>query len=122
MAEPTTVPVVTQTKEPAGDITLPAGTFDGPVRKHLLYEVVNMQRANKRAGTHSTKTRGEVSGRRQEAVAAEGHRPRPRRQLALADLDRRRHHLRPEAARLLVPLAVQCAPQRAALGAGDAPA
>jgi large subunit ribosomal protein L4 len=62
MAEPTTVPVVTQTKEPAGDITLPAGTFDGPVRKHLLYEVVNMQRANKRAGTHSTKTRGEVSG------------------------------------------------------------
>jgi large subunit ribosomal protein L4 len=62
MAEPTTLPVVTQTKEPAGDITLPAGTFDGPVRKHLLYEVVNMQRANKRAGTHSTKTRGEVSG------------------------------------------------------------
>ena len=62
MAEPTTVPVVTQTKEPAGDITLPAGTFDGPVRKHLLYEVVNMQRANKRAGTHSTKTRGEVRG------------------------------------------------------------
>jgi large subunit ribosomal protein L4 len=62
MAEPTTVPVITQTKEPAGDITLPAGTFDGPVRKHLLYEVVNMQRANKRAGTHSTKTRGEVRG------------------------------------------------------------
>ena len=62
MAELTTVPVVTQSKEPAGDLTLPAGTFDGPVRKHLLYEVVNMQRANKRAGTHATKTRGEVSG------------------------------------------------------------
>ncbi|HSP99093.1 MAG TPA: 50S ribosomal protein L4 [Candidatus Dormibacteraeota bacterium] len=62
MAEPTTLPVVTQTKEPAGDITLPAGTFDGPVRKHLLYEVVNMQRANRRAGTHATKTRGEVRG------------------------------------------------------------
>lgn len=62
MAELTTVPVVTQTKEPAGDITLPAGTFDGPIRKHLLYEVVNMQRANRRAGTHATKTRGEVSG------------------------------------------------------------
>lgn len=62
MAELTTVPVVTQTKQPAGDITLPAGTFDGPVRKHLLYEVVNMQRANRRAGTHATKTRGEVSG------------------------------------------------------------
>ena len=62
MAEPTTVPVVTQTKEPAGEVTLPAGAFDGPVRRHLLYEVVNMQRANRRAGTHATKTRGEVSG------------------------------------------------------------
>ena len=62
MAEPTTVPVVTQTKEPAGELTLPTGAFDGPVRRHLLYEVVNMQRANRRAGTHATKTRGEVSG------------------------------------------------------------
>ncbi len=62
MAEPTTVPVVTQTKEPAGELTLPAGAFDGPVRKHLLYEIVTMQRANRRAGTHATKTRGEVRG------------------------------------------------------------
>jgi large subunit ribosomal protein L4 len=62
MAEPTTVPVVTQTKQPAGELTLPVGAFDGPVRKHLLYEVVNMQRANRRAGTHATKTRGEVRG------------------------------------------------------------
>jgi large subunit ribosomal protein L4 len=62
MAEPTTIPVVTQTKAPAGEVTLPEGTFDGPVRRHLLYEVVNMQRANRRAGTHATKTRGEVSG------------------------------------------------------------
>jgi large subunit ribosomal protein L4 len=62
MAEPTTIPVVNQAKEPAGEITLPAGVFDGPVRRHLLYEVVNMQRANRRAGTASTKTRGEVRG------------------------------------------------------------
>src|SRR5215813_11576207 len=62
MAEPTTLPVVNQSKEPAGEITLPAGAFDGPVRRHLLYEVVNMQRANRRAGTASTKTRGEVRG------------------------------------------------------------
>jgi len=62
MAEPTTVQVVTQTKQPAGELTLPVGAFDGPVRKHLLYEVVNMQRANRRAGTHATKTRGMVSG------------------------------------------------------------
>jgi large subunit ribosomal protein L4 len=62
MAEPTTLPVVNQAKEPAGEITLPAGAFDGPVRRHLLYEVVNMQRANRRAGTAATKTRGAVSG------------------------------------------------------------
>jgi large subunit ribosomal protein L4 len=62
MSEPTTIPVVTQAKEPAGEITLPAGTFDGPVRRHLLYEVVNMQRANRRAGTAASKTRGEVRG------------------------------------------------------------
>jgi large subunit ribosomal protein L4 len=62
MAEPTTIPVVNQSKQPAGEITLPAGVFDGPVRRHLLYEVVNMQRANRRAGTASTKTRAAVSG------------------------------------------------------------
>jgi large subunit ribosomal protein L4 len=62
MAEPTTFPVVNQSKEPAGEITLPAGVFDGPVRKHLLYEIVNMQRANRRAGTASTKTRADVRG------------------------------------------------------------
>jgi large subunit ribosomal protein L4 len=62
MAEPITIPVVNQSKDPAGEITLPAGVFDGPVRRHLLYEVVNMQRANRRAGTASTKTRAFVRG------------------------------------------------------------
>ena len=57
-----TVPVVNQAKEPAGEITLPTGVFDGPVRRHLLYETVNMQRANRRAGTSSTKTRAFVRG------------------------------------------------------------
>ncbi len=40
----------------AGDI------LDAPVRRHLLYEVVKMQLANRRRGTASTKTRGEVRG------------------------------------------------------------
>jgi large subunit ribosomal protein L4 len=62
MTEPTTLPVVNQAKEPAGEITLPPGVFDGPVRRHLLYEVVNMQRASRRAGTASTKTRAAVRG------------------------------------------------------------
>jgi large subunit ribosomal protein L4 len=62
MSDPITLPVVTQTKEPAGEITLPAGMFDGPIRRHLLYETVKMQRANRRSGTAATKTRGSVSG------------------------------------------------------------
>ncbi len=62
MAEPTTVAVVTQTRETVGEITLPAGVFDGPVRHHLLYETVKMQRANCRAGTAATKTRSSARG------------------------------------------------------------
>ena len=62
MADPITVPVLTQGREAAGDFTLPSGVFDGPVRRHLLHEMVKMQRANRRAGTASTKTSGFVSG------------------------------------------------------------
>lgn len=44
-----------------GDITLP-GLFGEKPRDHLVYEVVHMQQATRRAGTHSTKTRAFVSG------------------------------------------------------------
>lgn len=56
------VPVLTHANESNGEFELPAGVFDGPVRRHLLYEVVKMQTANRRAGTASVKTRGMVSG------------------------------------------------------------
>jgi len=36
--------------------------FGGEVNADLLYRAVRMQLANRRQGTHSTKTRGEVSG------------------------------------------------------------
>ena len=36
--------------------------FDANVNEDLLYRVVRMQLGNRRQGTHSTKTRGEVSG------------------------------------------------------------
>ncbi len=55
--------------------------------------------------------------RRRQAVAPEGHRPRPRRLDALADLDRRRHRLRPAAAPLHRQGQPQGAPRRAALRA-----
>ncbi|MDP2938806.1 MAG: 50S ribosomal protein L4 [Candidatus Omnitrophota bacterium] len=43
-------------------LELPAAIFDGEVNKKLLHQAVIMYQANLRAGTASTKTRGEVSG------------------------------------------------------------
>jgi len=45
----------------SGTLALPA-VFDTKVKKSLLHEVVVGLQANKRAGTASTKSRGEVSG------------------------------------------------------------
>ncbi len=42
--------------------TLDERLFGASVNEDLLYRAVRMQRANRRQGTHSTKTRGEVSG------------------------------------------------------------
>ena len=58
----TRFPVVSQLKAQVGDVDLPADIFDQPLRSHLLYEAVKMQRANRRRGTHSTKTRAFVRG------------------------------------------------------------
>ncbi|NPB05482.1 MAG: 50S ribosomal protein L4 [Aquificae bacterium] len=48
------------------DVQLREDIFNVPVKKHVLWEVVKWQLAKRRAGTHSTKTRGEVaySGRK----------------------------------------------------------
>jgi len=54
--------MVSQRNEAVGEVTLPPTLFGGPVKRHLLYETVKMQLANRRAGTHATKTRGFVSG------------------------------------------------------------
>lgn len=62
MSEALTVPVLSQRNESVGEVLLPAEVFGGPVRRHLLYEVVKMQRANRRAGTSATKTRAFVRG------------------------------------------------------------
>jgi large subunit ribosomal protein L4 len=45
-----------------GSIELPAELFDAPANIALMHQVVIAQRAAARQGTHSTKTRGEVSG------------------------------------------------------------
>lgn len=45
-----------------GSIELPAELFDAPANVALMHQVVTAQRAAARQGTHSSKTRGEVSG------------------------------------------------------------
>lgn len=45
-----------------GSVELSPEIFEAPVKKHLLHAVVNWQLAGRRAGTASTKTRGEVRG------------------------------------------------------------
>jgi large subunit ribosomal protein L4 len=62
VSEPVTVAVVSQRNEPVGEVTLPPEVFGGPVRRHLLYETVRMQQANRRSGTAATKTRAFVRG------------------------------------------------------------
>jgi len=56
------IPVINWKKEQVGEVALPAGVFDYPYRKHLVWEVVKAYLAGNRAGTHKTKVRSEVSG------------------------------------------------------------
>ncbi len=51
-----------QSAQEVGEIELADAIFGAEVKPHLHWEIVKMQRANKRAGTHSTKTRAEVKG------------------------------------------------------------
>jgi large subunit ribosomal protein L4 len=57
-----TLDVVSQTRTKVADLQVPAAVLSGPVRPHLLHEMVKSQLASRRAGTHSTKTRAFVSG------------------------------------------------------------
>jgi large subunit ribosomal protein L4 len=60
--ETVTLPVMSQTRTPAGDLVVPAAVVAGPVREHLLYEMVKSQLASRRAGTSAAKTRHFVRG------------------------------------------------------------
>ncbi|RDD61634.1 50S ribosomal protein L4 [Ferruginivarius sediminum] len=55
-------PVKTLDNNQAGEIELSDAVFGAPVRKDILARVVEWQLAKRRAGTASTKTRGEVEG------------------------------------------------------------
>lgn len=55
-------PVTTLDNKKAGEIDLDDAVFGMPVRSDILARMVNWQLAKRRAGTHKTKGRGEVSG------------------------------------------------------------
>jgi len=54
--------VFAATGEETGTTALPENVFGGPVREHLLHDVIIGYLANQRHGTAKVKTRGEVSG------------------------------------------------------------
>ena len=56
------VPVADLQGEEGSSVELPGALFDAPAPGPLLHQVVVAQLAAARAGTHSTKTRGEVRG------------------------------------------------------------
>lgn len=56
------IDVFSKQKEVTGSVELSDAIFGAEVRNHLFWEVVNWQRAKRRAGTHKTKGRSEVSG------------------------------------------------------------
>jgi len=58
----TTVSIVSLSGESTGTAELPDAIFGAKVNIPLMHQVVVAQRAAARQGTHSTKTRGEVSG------------------------------------------------------------
>jgi large subunit ribosomal protein L4 len=57
-----TVEIVDKDRKAAGTVELPDAVFGAEVKGHLLHRVVVAQLAGRRAGTHQTKTRSDVSG------------------------------------------------------------
>jgi large subunit ribosomal protein L4 len=56
------VDVLNMEGEKVRTVELPAQIFEAPINIDLMHQAYIRQRANARLGTHSTKTRGEVSG------------------------------------------------------------
>src|SRR5215831_18009833 len=54
--------VVNRQGDPVGTVDIDPAEFGGKINKQLLHDVVVQHLANQRAGTHSTKRRGEVAG------------------------------------------------------------
>ena len=98
-----TVDVVNSQNQKVGSLDVRDDVFGGRVKTDLIWESVVRENAAERRGTHATKNRGAGQRQRQEAVAAEGHRPRARRRGAEPAVAQGRHGVRPAAAQLRLP-------------------
>ena len=67
-----TIDIVDAKGKKTGTADLPADIFDVDANVPLIHQVVVAQRAAARQGTHSTKTRGEVSGGGRKPYAQKG--------------------------------------------------
>ncbi len=66
------VDIITLDNKVVGSHDLPAEIFGAELRQDILHQVVNWQRAKKRAGTQKTKTRSEVHGTTKKPFAQKG--------------------------------------------------
>ena len=62
MALKLTVDVCSWNKKKVGEISLDPSVFQQEVKLHVISDIIRWQQAEKRQGSHSTKTRGEVRG------------------------------------------------------------
>ena len=67
------VSVYDMEKNKVAEVSLNDAVFGAEVNQDVIYEVVRMQMAAKRQGTHDTKERSEIRGGGR-SLAAEGHR------------------------------------------------
>jgi len=61
-SKPLSLSVYNSAGQSVGTVEIDAAELGGKINRQLLHDVVLMYRANQRAGTHSTKRRGEVAG------------------------------------------------------------
>ena len=109
------VKVVDTKGKDKGAVELTPDVFGVEIRVPLLHQAVVRELADRRAGTHDT--RGERGlGWRQEAVEAEGHRPRAPGQHPRHAVEGRRQAVRSDAAQLRASLAAAHAPRGPARG------
>ena len=66
------IKVIDLDNKAVGEIDLAPGVFDVPVRSDLLQRVVQWQLNRRQAGTHKTKTYGEVAGSTRKIVKQKG--------------------------------------------------